>query len=447
MPLWEKTKEILKDSFPANNYTLWIEPLQCVRADEKEIELAGPDRFFNTWVQDKYLGNIQESLEKAGSGGLQICFAVQSEGGGQQLLPATCQKEQLLLPEMTRARSNIRSLHPRYTFDEFMVGETNMLAHSACLAMANNDDTLGRCLFIEAGTGLGKSHLSHSVAHHIINNSPATRLHYKTAQQLTAEMVRGIRSNTMDQFKEKYHEQCDVLLIEDVHALAGRVKTQSELSEMMDILLETEKRIIFTSSVSPRDLPDIDPGFRSRMASGLITTINPPDLRTRRLIIKRKAANNNIDLADDLITYLAEQIKGDIRMLESAIVGIKAKSTLLRVAPDLDMVKEVVGNIVDRFQELSAEVIRDYIARQFKVSVTDMRSKTRKKEITFPRQVTMYLARKLTDQPLSDIGKALNRDHSTVVHSIKVISGSIVRNNSVRGQVELLSKKIKQQFL
>jgi len=176
----------------------------------------------------------------------------------------------------------------------------------------------------------------------------------------------------------------------------------------------------------------------------LISTINPPDLHTSRLIIKRKASNCNLQIEDDLVEYLAQCIRGDIRKLESAIVGLKAKSSLLKRNPDLAMAKEVVAEIIGNSQELSAELIRDFIARQFKVSVQDMRSKSRKKTIAFPRQVSMYLARRYTEQGLAEIGKAFNRDHSTVLHSVRVISEAISRNGSIRGQIELLTKKLKK---
>lgn len=348
---------------------------------------------------------------------------------------------------MPTAKSSIRMLHPRYTFDEFMVGESNLLSHTACEALANNDVALGNCLYIDAGTGLGKSHLTHAVAHHVINHAPSTQLHYVTVQQLTAEMVRGIKSDTMELFKDKYYNHCDILLVEDVHSLAGRKKTQAELASALDILMESGKRVIFTGAMPPKDIPNIDAGIRSRLSAGLITTINPPDLETRVKIIKRKAQNSSLALTEEVLSYLADNIKGDIRQLESAIVGLKAKSCLLKTHPDIHMAKEVAANIVGRAQQLTVEVVRSFVADQFKASVGDMKSKSRKKSVAFPRQVAMYLSRKLTDQALTDIGKAFNRDHSTVVHSIRVITETMARSTSVRGQVQHLTEMIKKRYL
>lgn len=449
MNLWEQVKNELVTRLPASTVTLWIEPLQCGRCDDETLELYGPDTFFCSWVMEHYQKQIKEVLAALGQHqlGIRLLPAPAEATNQHNVAPRESKGEQLRLPAMPMRQATIRTLHPRYTFDEFMVGESNALAQSACLALANGDSAMGSCLFIEAETGLGKSHLTHAVAHHIYNNFPGTRLHYLTGLQLTSEMVRAIRNNTMDGFKEKYHNQCDVLLMEDVHSLAGKLKTQEELSAALDILMETGKRIIFTGKSAPRDIPNIDVSFRSRLTSGLITSINPPDFRTKVLIIRRKAINKNLALSDDLISYMAENIKGDIRQIESAVVGLKAKASLLKTSPDLDMVKEVITNIIGRYQELSVEMIRDFLAHQFKVSVEEMQSKSRKKSVAFPRQISMYLARKLTNQGLADIGKAFNRDHSTVVHSIRVITDAIVRNGSIRGQVDHLSEKIRKKYL
>jgi len=444
--LWNEVKEILKHKLPEPVQHLWIEPLDCISADENHIELACPDKFFCSWVKENYAKSIEESLVQLGKASVKIEFAISRPSLNGSTVPLLEGKtgEQLRLPAIPEVNSNIRNLHPRYVFEEFMVGDSNLLAHSACRAIANGDNSYGSSLYINAGTGLGKSHLTHAVAHAIVNNFPGTRLHYLTAQQFSSEMVSRIRSNSMDVFKDKYHNHCDVLLIEDVQSLTGKVKTQEELNELLDVLMKAGKRIVLTGSTVPRKLSNIDEGFRSRMSAGLISTINAPDLQTSRLIIKRKAANCNLALDNDLVEYLAQSIRGDIRKLESAIVGLKAQSSLLKKAPDIAMAKEVVAEIIGDSQELSAELIRDFIARQFKISIQDMQSRSRKKMITFPRQVSMYLSRKYTEQGLAEIGKAFNRDHSTVLHSVRVISDAIARNGSIRGQVKLLADKLKK---
>lgn len=444
--LWQRVKEVLAQKLSDSDLGLWVEPLQCRSSDGQTVELTGPDQYFCSWVRQNYLPHIEAALLEIGVQGVSVRISPAVEKNDRLLLPEPDKKkEQLRLPSMPVIRSTVRTLHPRYTFDEFMVGDSNAMAHSACQAIAAGDTSFGSCLFIEAGTGLGKSHLSHAVAHHITGHSPGTRLHYLTSQHLTAEMVRSIRSNTMDHFKEKYHKQCDVLLVEDVQSLAGRTRTLAELGEALDALLDCGKRVLFTGALSPRNIPDIDESIRSRLSSGLIATINPPDRRTRSLIIERKARNHKLPVSDDVIEFLADNIQGDIRQVESAVVGLKARASLLQSTVDLDMAKEVVANILGRRQELSAAMIRDFIAGQYNVSVDDLQSKSRKKSTTFPRQVSMYLARKLTEEALSEIGKAFNRDHSTVVHSIRVITEVMARNGSIRGQVDHLAERLQKQ--
>ena len=450
--IWPEVRKILRDQLPESVFNLWIEPLRALREEDGRLELAGPDRFFCSWVAENYLTAINTALQNLGRAGLELSFRVdpaqQELESERQLSPAAEREraEQLRLPHMPRQNSRIPTLHPRYTFEEFMVGESNALAFSACEAIAVNDDRAEPCLFINAGTGLGKSHLAHAVAHHLYTNSPGTRLCCMTSQQLTAELVRHIRANTMEQFKEKFQRHCDLLLVEDVQTLSGRAKTQVELAEAVDSLLGSGRRVIFTGAVGPREIPDLDDGVRSRLASGLVTTINPPDLETRRLIIRRKALHHKLPLDEEMVALLAEKVRGDIRRVESAIVGLKAKANLQKSPPTPAMVREVVATVMGHETPgMSAEAIRDFVAAQFKVGVDDLRSKSRKKEVAFPRQLSMYLARKLTDEALAGIGKAFNRDHSTVVHSIRVITEAVARNGSVRGQVEHLTERLRRR--
>jgi len=443
---WEMIKEKLAEILPENTMSLWIAPLECRHSSDQLLEMVAPDRFFCSWVRENFFSETRKCMDELGLTDVELRLNVADEKS-RTMLTSSRSENQLRLPSVPQVKNSIRSLHPRFTFDEFMVGESNAMARTACESIANNDSALGRYIFIESGPGLGKSHLTHAVAHKIMAESPSTRLHYLSAQQLTAEMVRSIRNNKMEQFKEKYHN-CDVLLMEDVHTLSGRAKTQEELSTALDILMDREKRIIFTGKNLPRDIPDMQPELRSRLSGGLVTTINPPDLRTRALIIKRKSSNHALDLNEEMIDFLAENITGDIRQVESALVGLKAKMGLLGCQPDMDIIRETIKNIVgEGGGAVSAEMIRDFIAKQFKTSAEELRSKCRKREIAFPRQVAMYLTRKLTDHALSEIGQAFNRDHSTVVHSVRVITDSMNRNGSVRGQVDLLTDKIRKQFM
>ena len=438
--IWEKTKERLKDVLTESVFSLWIAPLECVQVQDNTVFLASPDRYFSAYVTQHYGGMIEEKLQEAGirQGKVVLC---EQERKPQIITP---QKGQMRLPNVPENTSKIRALHPRYTFSEFMVGDCNILAQSACKSMTVSDDSVGPCLYINSSTGLGKSHLTHAVAHQILNESPMTRLHYVTAQQFAVEMVRGIQSNTMDSFKRKYHDQCDILLVEDVHSLTGKKKTQEELNEILDSLIKSGKRVILTANSAPRDLIGIDEEFRSRMSAGLVTSIKAPDISTRLRIVEKKAAQHQLCLDENHVDYLAQHIRGDVRKVESALIALRAKASLIGGQIDLDLVKEVVASIVGHNQVLTAAMISDLVGSQFKVSVKDMQSRSRKKAITFPRQVAMYLCRKYTEDSLADIGRIFNRDHSTVLHSIKVVTTLTARDTSIGAQLDLLSNKVKQ---
>jgi chromosomal replication initiator protein len=439
--VWESIKQSLQEQLPSSEFGLWIKPLSCVQEDEKGLHLACPDRFFSAWVEERYLTMIKSTLEQVCDTPVEVRLTVEEnallasshEGAGQ-----------LRLPGVSTGKSHVRSLHPAYTFDQFMVGESNMLARSACDAIASNQLTFGNCLFMNSDTGLGKSHLSQGVVHHVMQSSPGTRMQYLTAQQFSAEMVKGIRNKTMEQFSNRFINGCDLLLVEDVHTLTGKTKTQEELNNVLDYLIKSGKRVILTSAVPPRKLKGLDEDFRSRMMSGLITSITAPEYQTRVSIIRHKAKISEVNLSDELVDYLAGKLRGDVRRIESALIGIKAKSCVRGAVPDMDMVREVLHGLVGSADTLTGATIRDFVGCQFKVSVEELQSRSRKRAVTFPRQVAMFLTRKYTRESLADIGNYYNRDHSTVLHSIKVITHTMSRKTSVREQLEMLCAKLKK---
>ena len=439
--VWQSAKEMLREELSESVFKLWIEPLECSFIQDDTIRLSCPDRFFSAYISRNYSEIIQEKIRAADPAKREVVIGVAQKASVTEKKP---QAKQLRLPHVPEGGSVVKSLHPKYTFDEFMVGESNILAQSACRSISMSDDTVGPCVYINSDTGLGKSHLTHAVAHYVLAHSPMTRLHYLTAQQFSFEMVNSIKSNSMDVFKRKYHNHCDVLLIEDIHALTGKKKTQEELNELLDVLIKSGKRVIFTANKSPRDLVGIDGEFRSRMTAGLVTSIQSPDLATRTRIVDKKAQQFNLDLNEEHIDYIAQHVKGDVRQIESALIGIRAKAQLRENRIDKELLHQVITAIMGSPQGLSPSMIKDFICKQYNVTAKDIGSRSRKKAISFPRQVAMYLCRKHTESSLSDIGKEFNRDHSTVLHAIKVVTGKANANIAVGEQVSLLSKKLKK---
>ncbi|BHH81712.1 chromosomal replication initiator protein DnaA [Desulforhopalus sp. 52FAK] len=445
--VWDKIKENLKTTMADNIYHLWIEPLQFEQLKGEQFVLRSPDRYFSAYVKRNFQNTIEKQLAENGLDQTQVVIceeAIPKVAPSAPKKKKSAPKGQMRLPNVPLNTSRSRNLHPRYTFDQFMVGDSNIVAESACRSVVAEDGLVGPCLYINSDTGLGKSHLTHAVAHKVFTESPMTRLHYLTAKQFASEMIRGIQTKTMDDFKRKYQENCDILLVEDIHALTGKKKTQEELNDVLDMLINSGKRVILTANTAPRDLVGIDNEFRSRMSSGLVTSIKAPDVKTRFRIIEQKAIQKQLGLNEDLIDFLANHIKGDVRKIESALVALRAKAQLTGGHIDMDLVREVVSNVVGLGQSLTASMICDLVSRQFNVSVKDLQSKSRKKNITVPRQIAMYLARKHTEDSLANIGKAFNRDHSTVLHSIKVVSNKLVRDTSVNAQLEILSDKVNQ---
>jgi len=438
--LWNAIKTSLHSTLSDSEYGLWIDPLECRQQNEKTLELVGPDRFFCAWVNDRYLDLIRNTAKELG----EVATVQLNVNENRTPQVTSSQPGQLRLPGVVDGGVRLRSLHPAFTFEQFMVGESNLLARAACQALATGDSSYGNCLFMNSSTGLGKSHLTQAVVHQVLRSAPSTRLHYLTAQQFSAEMVKGIRSNSMEQFSKKYINSCDMLLVEDIHTLTGKNKTQEELNNILDYLIKSGRRVILTSAVAPNKIMGIDEDFRSRMTSGLVTGIESPDYETRARIIRHKLQIHGLGTDEDLVGYIADNLRGDIRRMESAIIGIKAKSRLRNVPADLSIAKEVIFGLIGSAVEITGESIRDLIGTQFKVSIEDLHSRSRKRSVTFPRQVAMYLTRKYTDRSLADIGNIYNRDHSTVLYAIKAITMEMSRNTSVREQVDLLSSKIKR---
>lgn len=438
--VWDRIKSSLASSLSESEFSLWIKPLECRLRDTHSLELIGPDRFFCAYVRERYLELMKKSAQSMNLS-LEIHIAASDQ---PQIVIDSNTNGQLLLPGTTRVESNFRSLHPAYTFDQFMVGQSNVLASSACSALAKGERTFGNCLFMSSTTGLGKSHLTQAVVHQIFDSAPSTKLQYLTAQQFSAEMVQSLRTKSMEQFSKKYINSCEILLVEDVHTLTGKNKTQEELNIILDYLIKTGKRVVLTSAVEPKQLKGLDTDFISRMTSGLVTDIESPDYETRVRIIRHKLNTNDFNLDDELIDYLANNLRGDVRRMESTLLGIKAKSYLRRETPSLEMVKEVISGFVTLDRELTTAYILDFIGDQFQVSAEDLKSRSRKRSISHPRQVAMYLSRKFTKESLADIGGMYNRDHSTVLHSIKVINREMARQGNTRKQIELLSSKLKQ---
>jgi chromosomal replication initiator protein len=349
---------------------------------------------------------------------------------------------QLQLPNINVCPQNGRFMRKDFTFDHFVVGGNNDFAYSASLSLASQKKFLQNSLFLMSKTGMGKSHLSQAIGNHILSESPSERVYYMTAEDFSNEMIHAFRHDSINTFKGKYRNQCDVLLIEDVHYLSGKERTQIELALTLDTLFESGKKIIFSSCCLPSEIPKLNDKLRSRLSCSLISNIDPPDFRTRVRILQRKAKYIGHKLPEDVIHYLAAELTEDVRQLESGLIGVTAKSSLLGSPVDLMLAESVVRNIVRHRKNITIDAIKKLVCKYYNISVADIVSSSRKQSIVRPRQIAIYLSRRYTDSPLQSIGRSFNRYHATALHSIGAVERGLKGNGPMQKQVEFLCHRL-----
>jgi chromosomal replication initiator protein len=438
--IWKEVKKDLEDRISSNSYKMWIAPLELTASGEGQISLACPNRFFLNWVKENYLADIKKSWERRSGARPKIRLKLATGHG-----PSARKEEgssQLPLPLPAFENGRMYRLNRRFTFDQFVVGTGNNFAFSASYAMATGQQSLSTSLYLLSDTGLGKSHLSHAIGNHILVDKPNARVLYLTAEEFTNEMVAAIKARRMERFKEKFRSDCDVLLLEEVQFLSGKERTQVELAYTLDVLSRDNKRVIFTGTHFPRDIPKLKSKLQSRLTGGMVTHIEPPDFQTRLKILEKKAANEQVRLPQEVAELLATHITRDVRQLESCVIGIVAKSSLMGKAIDLRLAHEVLESVCDNREVISIEKVQQVISQYFKVSLEALKSNSRKKGVVYPRNLCMYFCRKYTDETLENIGRAFNRSHATVIHAVDSISQQMQGKTGVRNQVEFLSQNL-----
>ena len=337
--------------------------------------------------------------------------------------------------------------NPKYTFDNFVVGASNQFANAACLAVANLPAKNYNPLFIYGGVGLGKTHLLHAIGNHILQNRillEIKKICYLSSEEFTNELINSIRYEKMDEFRNKFRKM-DILLIDDIQFISGKERTQAEFFHTFNSLYEGRKQIVVTSDKFPKDIPNFEERLRSRFEWGLIADIQPPDIETKVAILRKKAENENIPLPNDVAFLLASQIDSNIRVLEGSLIRIGAFASLTKTSITIDMAKEVLKNIIRPKEELiSIDSIQKIVSTFYNIKISDLKVKRKYKGYVLPRQIAMYLSRKMTTASLIEIGdKFGGKDHSTVLHSIKKIEEKILQDPSFRETIENLQGRIK----
>jgi len=424
--LWQRCLSVLQEELPAQQFSMWIRPLQCVVADNI-MTLYAPNRFVLDWVRDKYVSRINElvTLQESSNPPL-LRFDVGSIPNKTTSQNVVNNIPQFASPakKSTELETNLpktTNVRVKYTFDNFVEGKSNQLARAAASQVADNPGTAYNPLFIYGGTGLGKTHLLHAVGNGILLNKPNAKIAYMHSERFVQDMVRALQNNAMEKFKH-YYRSVDALLIDDIQFFAGKDRTQEEFFHTFNALLEGNQQIILTSDRYPKEV-DVEDRLKSRFGWGLTIAIEPPELETRVAILKRKAQENNINLADEVAFFIAKRLRSNVRELEGALNRVIANANFTGRPITIDFVREALRDLLALQDKLvSIDNIQRTVAEYYKIKVSDLLSKRRNRSVARPRQVAMALSKELTNHSLPEIGDAFGgRDHTTVLHACRKI--------------------------
>ncbi|MFO7986206.1 MAG: chromosomal replication initiator protein DnaA [Desulfatiglandaceae bacterium] len=439
---WENIKQKVKTQMPHRGFNLWINPISFVDHKGKQVVLGCPNRFSKSWVEENYFRLIQDQFHQAGMPHVDLVFKVDQTPKSP---PPTEAPQQLPLPHIpTPQRRRNLWLNSRFTFDRFIVGQSNEFAYSASKTIALGDQFNYHSLLMLGNTGLGKTHLSQAIGHSILKNEPQSRIFYMTAEDFTNDMISSLKQNRIEDFKRRYRASCDVLLLEGIHFLDGKEKVQAELGYTLDALASDNKKIIFTSAMAPKDIPHISKNLRSRFTSGLVTTISGPDYPTRVGILQKKASDYQVPLSMEVIHFLAERLQRDVRQMESALKCLKARVELMGQRIDISAAKEVVSALVAGESCLSTRHVKDLVCGYYKVDPHMLASKSRKKVHAYPRNIYAYLCRTHVNATLENIGKQINRTHSTVLYSAELVGHKLKTDRKMKHEIHFLSERLEE---
>ena len=425
---WDKTSKLIQEKISKQNFDTWIKPIKVVAMEDKCVQLAVPNKFFKDWLLDNYSSTIKQSLQDAAGIAVDIDFVLSKnkEKGPEPAAAHVTHTKNASATTISRGK-NFSFLNDNYNFDRFVVGACNQFAHAASIAVAKQPAKNYNPLFIYGGSGLGKTHLLNAIGLLTTQTHPSLNIMYVSAEEFMNEMINSIRYDRMPKFREKYRN-IGCLLIDDIHFLAGKDRTQEEFFHTFNTLHDSGKQIVVTSDKFPKDIPNLESRLRSRFEWGLIADIQPPEIETKIAIIEKKVQENNIELPYNVVHYIASHVESNIRELEGFLVRIGAYSSLTGREIDLDLVKEVLSSLVkhNKKGEVSIEEIIKVIAGKLNIKISDIKAHNKNKNIVFARQIAMYLARKLTNHSFPDIGQKIGgRDHSTVIYANNKILNNI----------------------
>ncbi len=437
--IWNKVLNIIKVELTEVSYNTWLKTISPISISDSKIVLGAPNDFTKGILEGRYLNLIKNAIIKVTDHEYDIEFIIPGE-------KLEVRDEGMFgLGLDLDDNSKDSQLNPKYSFDSFVIGNSNRFAHAASLAVAEAPAQTYNPLFIYGGVGLGKTHLMHAIGHYILSQNPDTKVVYVSSEKFTNELINSIREYKNEEFRNKYRN-VDVLLVDDIQFIAGKEGTQEEFFHTFNALHDANKQIIISSDRPPKEIPTLEDRLRSRFEWGLIADIQAPDFETRIAILRKKASLEGIVVANSVIEYIANIIKSNIRELEGALIRVVAYSSLTNEEITVKLAEEALRDIVsnNKPKKVTVELIKKEVSKAYNVRMEDFESRKRTRAVAYPRQIAMYLSRELTDLSLPKIGDEFGgRDHTTVIHACDKIIAEIEEDANVEDKIEKLIASIK----
>jgi chromosomal replication initiator protein len=449
--IWNASQELLRSMLKPDIYDLWFAPVRATHLAEGVLTLEVNNDFCEVWLKENYLGLLQDVLTHSAGSPMKVKFLVAPSSASHS--PA----KGVTAPPPPKAKSrntehpseqgnNVRELafNPKNTFDTFVVGQNNQFSHAAAIAVAQTPGRTYNPLFVYGGVGLGKTHLLHAIGQYVVNHKKGARVAYVSSEKFTNEFIDAIQNNSLAKFRKKYR-QTDLLLIDDVQFFAGKERIQEEFFHTFNALHEGHKQIVLTCDRPPGEMQNLEQRLVSRFEWGLVTDLQPPDVETRLAILRKKAHSMGVQLPDDVLSFLANRIRTNIRRLEGALIRVASYASLTGKKLTLEMIEGLLREILheEGRATISIDQIQRKVADHFDIRLADMTSKRRPENIAFPRQIAMYLARQMTESSLNAIGEAFGgRDHGTVLHACRLVKDRMEVDTHVRQVVHYLEKQL-----
>jgi chromosomal replication initiator protein len=452
---WKRILEEAHRELPEHTVRTWLEPAEAIALDDGRLIVGAPDQFAAQWNETKHATLLSRLAEPVVGRPTAVVFQVQED---RQRRP---QMDFFVAPQATQtpaapanANSSTQPLNERYTFDTFVIGKSNELAAAAAHAVAEAPGKTYNPLFIYGATGLGKTHLMQAIAHAVCERDPATQVLYVGAEQFINEVIESIHSRTMPEFRRRYRSDVDLFLVDDVHFLEGKEMTQEEFFHTFNALYEGKKQIVLTSDRPPKEIPGLEARLVSRFEWGMVADIGQPDLEHRIAILRKKQEQDHLELTipDDVLRFIAEHVRSNVRELEGCIIKLLLFASLKHREVSIELARDALSDKIRVGEETGApahkalptiDKVQEVIARRWGVTPEGLRSKARIKTLTVPRQIAMYLARDLLQMQLVEIGQAFGgRDHSTVIHSVDKVQRQIARDRSLRERIEMARQEL-----